>query len=152
MTSDDQKLTYTRFLEAPRELVFRCMIEPEHLTRFWGPIGVSAPLEDITVEAHAGGAFNTVMVNDADGSTYPTRATYLEVIEPERLSWREAHSGMLVTITFTDLGDARTRVDIEQANVPEPMRDPRARAGFSTSLDRFEAHLAELVAQGGPDQ
>jgi uncharacterized protein YndB with AHSA1/START domain len=37
------ELTYTRIFDAPRELVFRCMIEPEHLTHFWGPAGVSAP-------------------------------------------------------------------------------------------------------------
>jgi uncharacterized protein YndB with AHSA1/START domain len=41
------ELTYTRVFDAPRELVFRCMIEPEHLTHFWGPAGVSTPLESI---------------------------------------------------------------------------------------------------------
>jgi uncharacterized protein YndB with AHSA1/START domain len=85
------------------------------------------------------------MVNDADGSTYPTSARYLEVSSPERLAWVEDHSGMTVTITFTDLGDDRTQVDIEQANVPAQMMDPAARAGFLTSLDRFAAHLARLT-------
>ena len=47
------------------------MVEPEHLTHFWGPTGTSAPLDQITVDARAGGAFATVMVNDADGSTLP---------------------------------------------------------------------------------
>jgi len=140
-----ETLRYTRVFDAPRELVFRCMIEPEHLTHFWGPAGTSAPLDRITVDARAGGAFRTVMVNDADGSTYPTSAVYLEVTPPERLSWAEDHSGMVVTATFTDLGDAGTQVDIEQAKVPPQMLDPRARAGFLTSLDRFAAHLAALT-------
>ena len=139
-------LRYTRVFEAPRELVFRCMVEPEHLTHFWGPIGVSAPLDQIRVDARAGGAFTTVMVNDADGSTYPTSARYVEVSAPERLSWIEDHSGMTVTATFTDLGDDRTQVDIEQTNVPAQLMDPAARAGFLTSLDRFAAHLARLTA------
>ena len=90
------------------------MVEPEHLTHFWGPTGTSAPLDRITVDARPGGAFATVMVNDADGSTYPTSAHYVEVSPPERLSWVEDHSGMTVTATFTDLGDDRTQVDIEQ--------------------------------------
>src|SRR5205085_10561332 len=93
-------------------------------------------------EARSGGAFTTVMVNDADGSTYPTSARYLEVSEPERLSWIEDHSGMTVTATFTDLGDDGTQVDIEQTNVPAQLMDPAAQAGFLTSLDRFAAHLA----------
>jgi uncharacterized protein YndB with AHSA1/START domain len=138
-------LHFTRVFEAPRELVFRCMVEPEHLTHFWGPTGVSAPLDRITVDARAGGAFRTVMVNDADGSTYPTSARYLEVSAPERLSWVEDHSGMTVTATFTDLGDDRTQVDIEQAHVPAHFLDPAAQAGFLTSLDRFAAHLARLT-------
>jgi uncharacterized protein YndB with AHSA1/START domain len=141
----DNVLHVTRVFDAPRQLVFSCMVEPEHLTHFWGPTGVSAPLDRITVDARAGGVFATVMVNDADGSTYPTSARYLEVSSPERLAWVEDHSGMTVTITFTDLGDDRTQVDIEQANVPAQMMDPAARAGFLTSLDRFAAHLARLT-------
>jgi uncharacterized protein YndB with AHSA1/START domain len=138
-------LHFSRVFDAPRHLVFSCMVEPEHLTHFWGPIGTSAPLDRITVDARPGGAFTTVMVNDADGSTYPTSARYLEVIPPERLSWIEDHSGMTVTATFTDLGDDRTQVDIEQTNVPAQMLDARAQAGFLTSLDRLATHLARLT-------
>jgi uncharacterized protein YndB with AHSA1/START domain len=138
-------LRFTRVFDAPRQLVFSCMVEPEHLTHFWGPVGTSAPLDRITVDARPGGAFRTVMVNDADGSAYPTSARYLEVDAPERLSWVEDHSGMTVTATFTDLGDGRTQVEIEQTNVPAQMLEPRAQAGFLTSLDRFAAHLARLT-------
>jgi uncharacterized protein YndB with AHSA1/START domain len=138
-------LHVTRVFDAPRQLVFSCMVEPEQLTHFWGPIGVSAPLDQITVDARPGGAFTTVMVNDADGSTYPTCARYIEVSAPERLSWVEDHSGMIVTATFTDLGDDRTQVDTEQTNVPAQFLDPAAQAGFLTSLDRFAAHLARLT-------
>ncbi|WP_270889030.1 SRPBCC family protein [Pedococcus sp. 5OH_020] len=141
-------LNFTRVFDAPRDLVFRCMVEPHHLTRFWGPIGTSTPLDQISVDARPGGTFATVMVNDSDGSRYATSATYVEVRAPERLSWLEGHSGMAVTVTFTDLGDNRTQVDIEQSNVPEQLLDPRAQAGFLTSLDRFASHLATLtVAQ-----
>lgn len=141
----EQVLHFTRVFDAPRQLVFRCMVDPEHLTHFWGPVGVSAPLDQITVDARPGGAFTTVMVNDADGSTYPTSARYLEVEAPERLSWVEDQSGMVVTATFTDLGDDRTQVDIHQTNVPAAMLNPDAQAGFLTSLDRFAAHLTQLT-------
>ena len=68
------EVTYTRIYDAPRELVFRCMIEPEHLTHFWGPVGVSTPIENITVDPRPGGVFETIMVNDANGEEYPMRA------------------------------------------------------------------------------
>ena len=139
-------LHFTRVFDAPRQLVFSCMTEPEHLTHFWGPAGTSTPLDTITADARPGGTFATVMVNDSDGNTYPTSARYLDVSPPERLSWVEDSSGMTVTITFTELANDRTQVDIEQTKVPARMMDPAAQAGFLTSLDRFAAYLARLTA------
>lgn len=135
---------YTRVFDAPRELVFRCMIEPEHLTHFWGPAGVSTPAGNIKVDARPGGVFETVMVNDSDGSEYVMRAVYVELAEPERLVWTEPDTGMTTTTTFTDLGDGRTEVRIHQANAPEAFGRPEAQAGFLTSLDRFAEYLGKL--------
>ena len=139
-------LHFTRVFDAPRQLVFSCMVEPEHLTHFWGPIGTSAPLDTITVDARPGGAFRTVMVNDADGSTYTMRAVYAEVRRPERLVWIEAdvEGGMRTDITFVDLKDGRTEVITHQSNVPAAYLSAAAQAGFATSLDRLDAYLATL--------
>jgi uncharacterized protein YndB with AHSA1/START domain len=136
------ELHFTRVVAAPREVVFRCMTDPDHLTHFWGPKGVHAPQDRIRVDARPGGVFETVMVNDVDGSEYPTRAVYDEVREPELLSWTESHSGMRVTTQFVELGPDRTEVRIHQRYVPEALLAPDAQAGFLTSLDRFEAYLA----------
>jgi uncharacterized protein YndB with AHSA1/START domain len=141
------ELTYTRIFDAPRELVFRCMIEPEHLTHFWGPAGVSTPRGNIKVDPRPGGVFETLMVNDADGGQYTMHAVYTEVVEPERLVWTEPGNGMTTTSTFVDLGNSRTEVRIHQTNVPEAMRRPEAQAGFVTSLDRFAAYARALRAQ-----
>ena len=138
------ELTYTRVFDAPRELVFRCMVEPEHLTQFWGPAGVHTPLDGIKVDARPGGVFETAMVNDSDGSQYTMRAIFVEVTEPERLAWTEPATGMTTTSTFTDLGGARTEVRIHQANVPPAFLGPEAQAGFATSLDRFAGYLGQI--------
>ncbi len=138
------ELHYTRVFDAPRALVFRCMIDPEHLTKFWGPVGVSTPIEKITVDARPGGVFETVMVNDADGSEYPMRAVYLEVTEPERLAWSDPDTGMTTTSTFVDLGGSRTEVRIHQTKVPEAFRGGESQAGFSSALDRFAAYLEQI--------
>jgi len=61
------ELTYVRTYDAPRELVYRCMTTPEHLTHFWGPIGVHTPIENITIDLRPGGAFETIMVDAHDG-------------------------------------------------------------------------------------
>jgi uncharacterized protein YndB with AHSA1/START domain len=139
------ELTYTRVFDAPRELVFRCLLEPGHLTHFWGPAGTSTPLDGITVDPRPGGVFETVMINDADGCSYAMRAVYTEIVPPERIVWTEPGTGMITTSTFTDLGGTRTEVRIHQANVPDSFRSPEDQARFLTSLDRFAAHLGTLV-------
>jgi uncharacterized protein YndB with AHSA1/START domain len=142
--SSDREFTITRVFDAPRELVFRCMIEPEHLTHFWGPVGMSAPLDKIVIEPHPGGRFETVMVNDDDGSEYPTHGIFVEVVEPERLVWEEPELKIVSRSDFIDLGDGRTEVRIHQSNVPEMFTTDEAQAGFRSSLDRFEAYLATM--------
>jgi uncharacterized protein YndB with AHSA1/START domain len=139
------ELVITRVFDAPRELVFACMTDPQHLTKFWGPVGVSTPIENIRVDLRPGGVFETVMVNDANGEQYPSRGVYTEVDPPQTLGWTEPGSGMTTTSTFVDLGDGRTEVRIHQTNVPEMYATPESQAGFNSSLDRFEAHLATLT-------
>jgi uncharacterized protein YndB with AHSA1/START domain len=140
------ELHFSRVFDAPRELVFACMTDPAHLTHFWGPAGTSAPRERITVEAHPGGTFASVMVNDADGSEYPTSAVYDEVRIPELLVWTESHSGLRVRAEFVALDPRRTEIRIHQTFVPEAFLAPEAQAGFLSSLDRFADYLAALAA------
>ena len=143
-STETHQLDVTRVFDAPREVVFRCMIEPEHLTHFWGPVGVSTPLANITIEPWAGGRFETIMVNDETGEEYPSRGVFVEVVEPEKLVWTEPEFGITSTSTFTDLGDGRTEVHIHQSDLPEQFATPEAREGFNSSLDRFAAYLATL--------
>ena len=145
-TTNLGELTIKRTYDAPRELVFECMTTPEHLTHFWGPVGVSAPLDKIKVDLKPGGVFDTVMVNDADGAEYPSHGVYVEIDQPNKLVWTEpdVEGGMTTSLTFVDLGDNRTEVIIHQTNVPEMYRSPEAQAGMQSSLDRFAAYVSSL--------
>ena len=144
------ELRLERVFHAPRALVFRCMIEPEHLAQFWGPHGVSTPLDTIMVDPRPGGGFETVMVNDSTGDQYPTSAVFDIVDEPNTLAWTETTSGMHITVTFVAVNEQTTRVEIHQERVPEAAMTPQAQAGFLTSLDRFERHLTHLQHGGRP--
>jgi uncharacterized protein YndB with AHSA1/START domain len=148
------ELTYRRVHRASPELLFDCMTTAEHLTHFWGPAGTTTPVDNIVVDLRPGGVFETTMVSDADGSTYTMRAVYVEVRRPDRLVWIEAdvEGGMRTTVTFVDLGDGRTEVITHQTNVPAAYLSAEARAGFSTSLDRFDAYLADLDAEHEHEQ
>ena len=145
-TTNLGEITYAREWDAPRELVFTCMTTPEHLTHFWGPVGASTPLANITVDLRPGGVFETIMVNDADGAEYPMRGVFVEIVENEKLVWSESEveGGMTTSIEFTDLGGGRSRTVTHQTNVPEMYRTPEAQAGMQSSFDRMAAYLATL--------
>lgn len=144
MTEDE--FIHRRVFSAPRELVWRCLTEPAELAQFWGPRGVATPVDGIVVELRAGGRFETVMVGVHGASRMV--AVFTEVVAPHRLCWRETVTGMETTSTLEDLGNGTTAVVIHQRNVPEAMQRPEARAGFLSSLDELEQHLAHLLRRG----
>ena len=51
MSADE--LVFRRVFRAPRDLVWRCLTEPAELTQFWGPRGMTTPLDGIVVELRA---------------------------------------------------------------------------------------------------
>jgi uncharacterized protein YndB with AHSA1/START domain len=146
--SEPGEFTYRRVHAAPRDVVFDCLTDPAHLAQFWGPDGTTIPAGGITVDLRPGGSFETEMVNVADGSRYSMRAVYQEVRRPEKLVWTEpdVEGGMTTTITFVELPGGRTEVVTHQTNVPPAFAVPEARAGFETSLRRFDEYVAALSA------
>ena len=140
---NDNELIYRRVLDAPRELVWRCLTEPAELAQFWGPSGTATPIDGIVVELRPGGRFETLILGEH--GSHRMVATFTEVVPPERLAWVEPATGMRTSSTLHDLGDGSTAVVIHQRSVPDTMRLPEARAGFVTSLDKLEEHLAHLI-------
>jgi uncharacterized protein YndB with AHSA1/START domain len=140
------EVTFTRDFDAPREMVFRALMEPEQLVHFWGPVGTSVPLASVIIEPWAGGRFENVIVTDDGSETYPFKSVFVDVLEPERFTFKEL-SGITSTSTFTDLGTGRTRLVIHQTDVPFGYRTPEALAGFSTTLDLLAEHLAKQLGE-----
>ncbi len=141
------ELTITRVFDAPREAVWRAWTDPEQLARWWGPRGVSTPLDKIHMDLRPGGAASLVMVDDATGEEYPNSGTYLEVVEPERLVWQDhgfadGSGAGTVTITFVDRGDKTELTVHAVADFSDTVR-AQAEVGWSSSFDK----LAELLAR-----
>ena len=141
------EFTYRRVHRASPALLIDCLTTPEHLARFWGPDGTTTPPGNIVVDLRPGGEFSTVMVSDADGGEYAMRARFTEIERPVRIVYveQEIEGGMTTTITFRDLGDGQTEVLTHQTNVPAMFAGPEARAGFETSLRRFDEYIVTLT-------
>jgi uncharacterized protein YndB with AHSA1/START domain len=140
------ELTITRVFDAPRALVWRAWTDPAQIAQWWGPRGVSTPLDLIHMELRPGGAANLVMVDDATGEQYPNTGTYLEVVEPERLVWQDhgfadGTGAGIVTITFVDLG-AKTELTVHAiADFTDTVRAD-AEIGWGTMFDKLAEFLA----------
>ena len=146
MNTDE--LVFRRVFDAPPDLVWRCLTEPAELAQYWGPRGMFTPQDEIVVELHAGGRFETLMIGEH--GSYRMVATFTEVEPPGRIAWVEAQSGMQTTGILTDLGNGSTEIVIHQRHVPEARRSPEARAGFASSLDKLADHLAGLTREDRP--
>lgn len=133
----DREFTITRVLAAPRSLVWKAWTEPEQFARWFGPRGFTTPLSKIAMDVRPGGTCEFVMVSE-DGTEYSNGATYLEVVEPERLVWRDRDVDLVVTITLRDLGD---RTEMTCHVVGETGGD-QALAGWSSSFDKLAESLA----------
>lgn len=77
-----RELTIKRIFDAPRALVWQAWTDPQQLAQWWGPHGFTNPVCDVDVRP--GGEIHIVM-RGPDGTDYPMRGIFREVVEPERL-------------------------------------------------------------------
>ena len=135
----DREFTITRVFDAPRELVWKAWTDPELVARWFGPRGYSTPQSTVTMDVRPGGSFEFTMVSDDDGNEIPSGGIFLEVVEPERLVWRDRDIDLTVTITFADLG-GRTEMT---CHVAGKTGGAPAYDGWSTMFDK----LAEVLTR-----
>lgn len=140
-----QDFTITRVFDAPRELIWSALTDPEQLIRFWGPEGTSVPIESITVEPRQGGVFRLTMVLNDGGTEFPMNATYREFVEPELMVFETA-GGITGTIELTDLGAGKTEFRwTTRATFDEELLK-NAKIGTNSAVDQLGAHLAAIQA------
>lgn len=107
----DREIVLTREFAAPRELVFRAWTEPEHFPRWFGPDGFTITLHEMDVRP---GGRARYMMHGPDGTDYPNRLDYQEVVRPERLVYLlgddvsdEPHAEVTVRFDVAEGGGTR---------------------------------------------
>jgi len=145
----ERVLVIERVFDAPRELVFKCWTEPEHLARWIGPRGFSSTI--LACELRQGGNYRMRM-HDPDGQDHWQQGVFREIVPPERIvrtyCWTDADGRptrpeTMLTVTFEDLG-GRTRLTLHQAIFESiTARDDHQR-GWSGSLDQLAEYLVTV--------
>ena len=68
--------------DAPREAVFKAWLDPDQVAAWWRPEGMEIPRDSVEIDPRVGGRFHLTMV-EPGGEAYPSRAVFLEFVEPE---------------------------------------------------------------------
>jgi uncharacterized protein YndB with AHSA1/START domain len=141
----------TRSFDAPRELVWKAWTDPKHINEWWGPRGFTTTTHEIDVRP--GGVWRFTM-HGPDGTDYPNRIVYIEIVKPERLVYDHGGDGdaddvqFQVTVSFVEEG-GKTRLTMrllfESSEECEKTKAFGAVQGGNQTLDRLAEHLAKMA-------
>src|SRR5262245_13248260 len=112
-TTVDREIVLSRLFNAPRELVWSVWTDPNHVSKWWGPRGFTTTTESMDVRP--GGMWLYTM-HGPDGTKYPNKIFYREIVEPERIVYDHgggegdlADAEFVATTTFEAQG-GKTKV------------------------------------------
>ena len=163
-----QDFIISRDYDAPRALVFECFTSAEHLSRWWGPKGIT--IVDAKLDFKPGGVFHYGM--KSEGGIMWGRFVFREIVAPERIVFLNSFSDekgglvrapffdgkwpleMLSTFLFEELGDGRTRFTVKWIPLdarPEEIATfdanrPSITGGWTGTLEKLEDYVAERKA------
>ena len=148
--ADGQEYVMERVFDAPRELVWKVLTDPERIPRWWGPRETSTTVEEMDVRV--GGAWRWVS-HSSDGDA-PFKGEYLEILPNERLVHTEifdvepfnAGEPALVTITLEAI-DGKTKLTSRSRFPSVESLDGALATGMTRGAIESWDRIAEEVAQ-----
>lgn len=151
LPKDSPQIITERLLNAPRELVFKVLTDPDHIKNFWGPDGFTNSIRQMDVKP--GGQWLFTM-HGPDGTDYPNRIIYRTVTPPSYISWD--HDGgeddpnghrFFGELTLAEEG-TKTRIQLRMTESSIAARDAVAKyavAGGIQNLERLAAYVAPMA-------
>jgi len=137
------ELRIGRVFNAPKTMVFEAWTKAEYVAKWFTPAPLATPICE--VDLRPGGVFHLVM-RLPDGTEFPMRAAFTEVIPNERIVFAgNVHDDVtaVTTVTFTER-EGKTTMDVHQVYSRESDATRGAEAGWTQTLKQ----LAEVVERG----
>src|SRR5580704_4399353 len=150
----DREIVLTRLFDAPRKMVWEAWADPKQVVQWFGPKGFTTTIEEMDIRT--GGVWKQV-VHGPDGTDYPNKSVFTEVVPYERLGYKLSggKSGAAVVqfesmVTFADEG-GKTRLTLRMVFVSAEARDQNVREyhsieGGKQTLERLAEHLSTRLA------
>jgi uncharacterized protein YndB with AHSA1/START domain len=142
-----QEIVGTRTFDAPRDLVFKTMMDPKLIPQWWGPRAHTTKVDEM--EVRPGGRWRYV-VRDPDGNEHAFHGFYHAITAPERCVFTFEYEGVpghvvLETVTLDEV-DGKTRMTDQSVFQSVADRDGMVQSGMETGATEMMDRLDELVA------
>ncbi|WP_163508246.1 SRPBCC domain-containing protein [Fodinicola acaciae] len=144
-TPSDREILTTRAFDAPRELVFAALTQPELLKQWHGARGWQ--LIECAVDLRPGGAWRFVS-RGPGGATMGMGGTYREIDPPDRLVYLESYDDQwfagecLVTAQLSGATVLTQTFRYESRRIRDHVLASPMRRGLGESYDRLAAAIA----------
>ncbi len=142
-------LVMERIFEAPRDLLWRALTEPDRVARWWGPHRYTTTVESL--DPRPGGTWRFTN-HGADGQEFAFTGTYLEVVPFERLAYTFIvdMDGMRdqvghVVDELEDLGDRTRLVETMHFGTVEEMDQQLGSGMLEGALETWDRLAVELA-------
>jgi len=144
-----QEILITREFDAPRELVFKAITNPELIPQWWGPRFLSTIVDKMDVRP--GGQWRFIN-RDAEGNDYGFHGVYHEILAPERIIDTLEFEGLpetghvtLETLKLEKLPGGRTRLIAQSVFQSVADRDGMLQTDMEEGVNDTYDRLAELL-------
>lgn len=157
----------TRTFDAPVERVWQAWTEPEHVMRWWGPTGFTAPIAEMDVRE---GGTSLVCMRSPDGHDLYNTWTYQRVAPDERLEFLmgfaeadatpttpaalglppDIPSSVPHVVTFQPAGAGKTELTVRESGYSSQQTVDFSRLGLEQVLDKLAASLSSAEQGNAP--
>lgn len=143
----DTQIEMSRVFNAPRELVWKAMTDPEAIPHWWGFRDGKVVVDQMDVRI--GGVWRYIGT-DPDGNEHAFNGMYNELLEPERIVYTfeyEAMAGHILidSVTLQELG-GKTRVSVVSTFQSREDLDGMLATGMEDGANESWDRLEELLA------
>ena len=145
----EREVTLTRVYDAPARLLFEAYSKPEHVMKWFGPVGW--PLTMCEMDFRVGGKFRFAMTGPSGRQNTPFGGEYLEIVQNKKIVYdngfeTKGAGRMVVTVTFDERG-GKTTLIIRTVFESIAMRNSHVSRGFEQGTNSGLDQLGELAAE-----
>jgi uncharacterized protein YndB with AHSA1/START domain len=149
-SANGRDLTLNRIIDASPAAVYAAWTTPSLLEQFFAPKPFVTRVTELDVRP---GGVNAALMQGPDGTEFPVRGVYLEIVPNKKIVFTDAYSEawipsekpfMTVTITFEDQ-DGKTNYTAVARHWTEADREAHEKMGFHEGWSTVAEQLAALI-------